>query len=186
MSDVTDQLNSLLDDLLAGADNGQNMTRAAMLAERISGLYDALRAQLSETQARLVAHQKALAATLDFATTVAGGSAWWDDVWPEYQDALYAAPVAPAAQCPSCKWPLSAHGNGEACAPAAQAAHPVADDVVRMLRRLSLVAKSARRALARASQHDSAYNQDYDDLSQAIVDADIMLAAQQQKAGGAE
>jgi len=35
--------------------------------------------------------EAALAAVLDFAGTVAGGASWWDDVWPEYEDRIWAA-----------------------------------------------------------------------------------------------
>lgn len=56
-------------------------------------LYDTLRAQLSEAQARLAAYKEAVEAAVDFAGTVAPGAAWWDDVWPELEAALAAKPA---------------------------------------------------------------------------------------------
>lgn len=39
-------------------------------------------------QAILKAQDEAIAALLDFASTVAGGSSWWDDVWAKHEAAL--------------------------------------------------------------------------------------------------
>ena len=43
---------------------------------------------------QLAVTQAALKAALDFLGTVAGGSSWWDDVWPEHEAAMLAAAQA--------------------------------------------------------------------------------------------
>lgn len=58
-------------------------------------LRDMVTAALAQQSARgpelVEAQDRAIAALLDFASTVAGGASWWDDVWPEHEAALDAA-----------------------------------------------------------------------------------------------
>lgn len=46
---------------------------------------------VTELEQRLAAQKKASDALHDFAQSVAGGSSWWDDVWPEIEKELEAA-----------------------------------------------------------------------------------------------
>ncbi len=62
-------------------------------AERERGeLRDMVTAAIAQQSARrpelVEAQDRAIAALLDFASTVAGGASWWDDVWPEHEAAL--------------------------------------------------------------------------------------------------
>lgn len=60
--------------------------------DKLRALVNASLAQQSARRTELVeAQDRAIAALLDFASTVAGGASWWDDVWPEHEAALDAA-----------------------------------------------------------------------------------------------
>ena len=46
--------------------------------------------RLNELEQRLATQKKAIDALHEFAQSVAGGSSWWDDVWPDIEKELEA------------------------------------------------------------------------------------------------
>lgn len=86
-----------LENVLAAINKNQMPYDGDEFHERLQAARDALNRQSAqqkhdridaERQAIIKAQDEAIAALLDFASTVAGGSSWWDEVWPEHEAAL--------------------------------------------------------------------------------------------------
>ncbi len=53
-----------------------------------SWLGDDIHAENKRLRAELAEAKRAVEVLLDFASTVAPGSSWWDDTWPEHDAAM--------------------------------------------------------------------------------------------------